>query len=94
MLIQNIKTFSYKKVNCGKKHFTVIQMNWFKSSISSFLLLVNLRCLYVYNITASKDVHALTQKSSSILPITLFNFKLETSPLLFLNVYAQAYKKK
>ena len=38
-------------------------------------------------ITASQDVHAFTQQSSSILLITPHKLKLETSALQFKNVY-------
>ena len=36
------------------------------------------------SLTANKDVHAVTQKSSSILPITHFKFKRETSGFHFI----------
>ena len=42
----------------------------------------------------NQDVHALTQKLSSIFPITTFKIKIETSVLHFENFYVQGYKKK
>ena len=43
--------------------------------------------------TANQDVHTLTQKSSSIFPITLFNLQLETSLLHFKMYINRATKK-
>ena len=50
-----------------------------------FIYFIKSRYTSLLCTTANQDVHAFTQKSSSIFPITPFNLKLETSALNFKN---------